>query len=154
MRRSSSANSNGQRCAVGRRGTFINRRLFCRCEQHSHISTVARARSIACRLPVSREFNALPFPRPCDCSLGRCGFVPRAGNKSLACRAPASLLIAVSSDRFGRLDSRMSSRGISGSFEINRDWIAGRKGLLESFVEQLVEMLGSRLSVQWRIFAV
>jgi hypothetical protein len=74
--------------------------------------------------------------------------------QSPACRAPATLLIAVSSDRFGRLDGRMSSRGISGSFEINRDWIAGRKGLLESFVEQLVEMLGSRLSVQWRIFAV
>jgi hypothetical protein len=52
------------------------------------------------------------------------------------------------------LDSRISSRGISGSLEINRDWIAGRKGLLESFIEQLVEMLGSRLSVQWRIFAV
>jgi hypothetical protein len=40
------------------------------------------------------------------------------------------------------LDSRISSRGISGSFEINRDWITGRKGLPESFVEQLVEMLG------------
>jgi hypothetical protein len=69
-------------------------------------------------------------------------------------RPASSLLIAVSSERFGRARQQNLSRGISGSLEINRDWIAGRKGLLESFVEQLVEMLGSRLSVQWRIFAV
>jgi hypothetical protein len=33
-------------------------------------------------------------------------------------------------------------------FEINRDRIAGRKGLLESFIQEFVEMRGCPLSAQ------